>query len=172
MLGRNPVVECLRAGVPATALYVALGTDSDERLTESVQTAADTGIAILEVPRHDLDRIAANGDTANKIGTYSLAVLAKENDIPFYVAAPTSTVDLGLQTGDEIQIEEGPQEEVTHFQGVATAPPGVPALNPSFDVTPSRYITAIVTEEAVCRPPYLESLNLAVGASSGERGSG
>ena len=118
------------------------------------------------------DRIAANGDTANKIGTYSLAVLAKENAIPFYVAAPTSTVDLSLQTGDEIQIEERPQEEVTHFQGVATAPPGVPALNPSFDLTPSRYITAIVTEEAVCRPPYLESLKLAVGASAGERGSG
>lgn len=122
------------------------------------------------------DRIAANGDTANKIGTYSLAVLAKENDIPFYVAAPTSTVDLSLETGDEIQIEERPQEEVTHFQGVATAPPGVPALNPSFDVTPSRYITAIVTEEAVCRPPYRESLKeslkLAAGASSGVRGSG
>jgi methylthioribose-1-phosphate isomerase len=122
------------------------------------------------------DRIAANGDTANKIGTYSLAVLAKENDIPFYVAAPTSTVDLSLETGDEIQIEERPQEEVTHFQGVATAPPGVPALNPSFDVTPSKYITAIVTEEAICRPPYpeslRESLKLAAGASAGEIGSG
>jgi methylthioribose-1-phosphate isomerase len=117
------------------------------------------------------DRIAANGDTANKIGTYSLAVLAKENAIPFYVAAPTSTVDLSLKTGDEIQIEERPQEEVTHFQGVATAPAGVQAINPSFDVTPSRYITAIVTEEAVCRPSYLESLKLAVGATSGERGS-
>ena len=122
------------------------------------------------------DRIAANGDTANKIGTYSLAVLANENDIPFYVAAPTSSVDLELQTGDEIQIEERPQEEVTHFRGVATAPPGVPALNPSFDVTPGRYITAIVTEEAVCWPPYLESLReslkLAVDASTGEKGSG
>ncbi len=122
------------------------------------------------------DRIAANGDTANKIGTYSLAVLAKENNLPFYVAAPTSTVDLGLQTGDEIEIEERPQEEVTHFQGVATAPPGVPALNPSFDVTPSKYITAIVTEEAICRPPYpeslRESLKLAAGASAGEIGSG
>ena len=98
--------------------------------------------------------------------------MAKENAIPFYVAAPTSTVDLSLPNGDEIQIEERPQEEVTHFHGVATAPPGVPALNPSFDVTPSRYITAIVTEEAVCRPPYLESLKLAVGAGPGERGSG
>ena len=121
------------------------------------------------------DRIAANGDTANKIGTYSLAVLAKENAIPFYVAAPTSTVDLSLPTGDEIEIEERPQEEVTHFQGVATAPPGTPALNPSFDVTPSRYITAIVTEEAVCRPPYLESLKkslkLAAGASAAVRSS-
>jgi methylthioribose-1-phosphate isomerase len=115
------------------------------------------------------DRIAANGDTANKIGTYSLAVLAKENGIPFYVAAPTSTVDLSLLSGDEINIEERPQEEVTHFQGSPTAPVGVPALNPSFDVTPSQYIAAIVTEEAVCRPPYLESLRLAVAEASGER---
>jgi methylthioribose-1-phosphate isomerase len=109
------------------------------------------------------DRIAANGDTANKIGTYSLAVLARENGIPFYVAAPTSTVDLNLVTGDEIQIEERPPEEITHFQGTPTAPAGVPALNPAFDVTPQQYITAIITENAVCRPPYLESLKLSVG---------
>ena len=113
------------------------------------------------------DRIAANGDTANKIGTYSLAVLAKENDIPFYVAAPTSTVDLSLADGDKIHIEERPQEEVTHFQGVATAPTGVPAINPSFDVTPNRYITAIVTEEAVCRPPYAESLRESLKLAAG-----
>ena len=110
------------------------------------------------------DRIAGNGDTANKIGTYSLAVLAQENGIPFYVAAPTSTVDLGLPNGDQIQIEERGEEEVTHFQGVRIAPPGVPAINPSFDVTPSRYVEAIVTEAGVCRPPYIESLKLAVAA--------
>jgi methylthioribose-1-phosphate isomerase len=110
------------------------------------------------------DRIAANGDTANKIGTYSLAVLARENGIPFYVAAPTSTVDLSLASGDEIQIEERASAEVTHFQGKPTAPPGVRALNPAFDVTPQRYIQAIVTENGVCRSPYLESLKLAAGA--------
>jgi len=110
------------------------------------------------------DRIAANGDTANKIGTYSLAVLAKENGIPFYVAAPISTVDLSLASGDEIQIEERPSEEVTHFQGKPTAPVGVEALNPAFDVTPQRYIEAIVTENGVCRSPYLESLKLAASA--------
>ena len=108
------------------------------------------------------DRIAANGDTANKIGTYSLAVLARENGIPFYVAAPTSTVDLSLSSGEEIQIEERAGAEVTHFQGVPTAPVGVEALNPAFDVTPYRYINAIVTEQAVVRPPYLEGLKLAV----------
>jgi methylthioribose-1-phosphate isomerase len=107
------------------------------------------------------DRIAANGDTANKIGTYSLAVLARENEIPFYVAAPISTVDFSLASGDEIQIEERAPAEVTHFQGRPTAPVGVRALNPAFDVTPHRYIQAIVTENGVCRPPYLESLVLA-----------
>ena len=111
------------------------------------------------------DRIAANGDTANKIGTYALAVLARENNIPFYVAAPTSTVDLALAAGDEIAIEERPAAEVTHFQGQPTAPVGVAALNPAFDVTPHRYISAIITENAVARPPYLESLNLAVNAA-------
>ena len=115
------------------------------------------------------DRIAANGDTANKIGTYALAVLAKENGIPFYVAAPTSTVDLALSSGDEIEIEERPESEVTHFQGVPTAPVGVAARNPAFDVTPSSYISAIVTENGICRSPYLESLKLAVTASSQAR---
>ena len=110
------------------------------------------------------DRIAANGDTANKIGTYTLAVLAKENGIPFYVAAPISTVDLSLASGDEIQIEERGSVEVTHFQGQPTAPVGVNALNPAFDVTPQRYIEAIVTENGVCRSPYLESLELAASS--------
>ena len=107
------------------------------------------------------DRIAANGDTANKIGTYSLAVLARENGIPFYVAAPTSTVDLSLSTGDDIEIEQRAGSEVTHFQGTPTAPVGVEAVNPAFDVTPHRYIAAIVTENGVARPPFVESLKLA-----------
>lgn len=108
------------------------------------------------------DRIAANGDTANKIGTYSLAVLARENGIPFYVAAPTSTIDLDLPDGDGIEIEERAAEEVTRFAGVQTAPDGVAAINPAFDVTPHRYIEAIVTERGVASAPYAESLLLAV----------
>ena len=104
------------------------------------------------------DRIAANGDTANKIGTYTLAVLAKENDVPFYVAAPTSTIDLSLSSGDQIPIEERNPEEVTTIGGVSVAPKGVVAANPAFDVTPHKYITAIITEKGVFRKPYLGSL--------------
>ena len=107
------------------------------------------------------DRIAANGDTANKVGTYSLAVLAKENGIPFYVAAPTSTIDNNAATGAEIEIEERPGDEVSSFRGSPTAPPGVAVMNPSFDVTPNRYVSAIVTEIGISRSPYLESLRLA-----------
>ena len=97
------------------------------------------------------DRIAANGDTANKIGTYTLAVLAKENGIPFYVAAPTTTIDASLKSGDEIPIEQRSPEEVTHIQGVSIAPEGIAAANPAFDVTPHRYITAIITERGIIR---------------------
>ena len=100
------------------------------------------------------DRIAANGDTANKIGTYSLAVLAKENDIPFYVAAPTTTVDLTLASGDEIPIEQRSPTEVTHIQGVSLVPEGTQVANPAFDVTPHRYITAIITERGIIKEPY------------------
>jgi len=100
------------------------------------------------------DRIAANGDTANKIGTYTLAVLAKENKIPFYIAAPVSTIDPSLKTGDEIQIEERQAKEVTHFQGISITPEGVSAFNPAFDVTPHKYITAIVTDKGIIRKPY------------------
>jgi methylthioribose-1-phosphate isomerase len=107
------------------------------------------------------DRIAANGDTANKIGTYTLAVLAKENGIPFYVAAPISTVDMSLGNGDEIEIEERASSEVTEFRGIPVAPEGVVALNPGFDVTPARYVNAIITEAGIARPPFIESLELA-----------
>jgi methylthioribose-1-phosphate isomerase len=104
------------------------------------------------------DRIAANGDVANKIGTYTLAVLAKESKIPFYVAAPTSTIDLSLSSGDKIPIEERSPEEVTHIQGIPIAPEGIRAVNPAFDVTPHSYITAIITEKGVVRKPYAEGL--------------
>ncbi|MEO8596174.1 MAG: S-methyl-5-thioribose-1-phosphate isomerase [Candidatus Solibacter sp.] len=104
------------------------------------------------------DRIAANGDVANKIGTYSVAVLAKENGVPFYVAAPVSTLDLTLQSGDEIPIEERDAKEVTHVYGKRMAPEGIEVRNPAFDVTPSRYVSAIITENGVARAPYEESL--------------
>ncbi len=104
------------------------------------------------------DRIAANGDVANKIGTYQLAVLAHENGVPFYVAAPTSTIDLATPTGDEIPIEERSPDEVKSVRGTDIAPDGIDASNPAFDVTPSRYVTAIITENGVARAPYEESL--------------
>ena len=104
------------------------------------------------------DRIARNGDTANKIGTYSLAVLAKESNVPFYVAAPTTTIDPQIATGDEIPIEQRSPEEVTHIQGVRIAPEGVNVLNPAFDVTPHRYISAIITERGIIREPYGEGI--------------
>jgi methylthioribose-1-phosphate isomerase len=104
------------------------------------------------------DRITANGDTANKIGTYTLAVLAEENKIPFYIAAPVSTIDVSLKTGEEIPIEERNPEEVTHLNGARIAPEGVGALNPAFDVTPHRYITAIITDKGVIRPPFSKGL--------------
>jgi methylthioribose-1-phosphate isomerase len=100
------------------------------------------------------DRVAANGDVANKIGTYKLAVLAGENGIPFYSVCPTSTVDLSLPSGEQITIEERDPAEVTHVSGVCIAPEGIPVYNPAFDVTPHRYVTGIVTEEGVIVPPF------------------
>ena len=104
------------------------------------------------------DRIAANGDVANKIGTYTVAILAKEHGLPFYVAAPVSTLDLQTPTGEDIPIEERPAHEVTHVAGHRIAPEGTRVRNPAFDVTPHRYVTAIVSERGVARPPYAESL--------------
>ncbi|MDQ2774952.1 MAG: S-methyl-5-thioribose-1-phosphate isomerase [Acidobacteriota bacterium] len=104
------------------------------------------------------DRIAGNGDVANKIGTYSVAVLAHENNVPFYVAAPISTLDLTLHSGEQIPIEERAAKEVTHVQGVHMAPDGIKVANPAFDVTPHRYVSAIITERGVARAPYTESL--------------
>src|SRR5205807_7163538 len=103
------------------------------------------------------DRIAANGDTANKIGTYQIAVLARENSVPFYVAAPISTLDLSIPSGESIPIEERPAYEVTHIRGIQIAP-DVEAANPAFDVTPGRLITSIITERGVASPPFRDSL--------------
>jgi len=105
------------------------------------------------------DRIAANGDTANKIGTYTVAVLARENGVPFYVAAPVSTLDLSLSSGDQIPIEQRPASEVTHVFGVPVAPEGVRVENPAFDVTPAALITALFTERGVAKPPSAETLS-------------
>jgi methylthioribose-1-phosphate isomerase len=104
------------------------------------------------------DRIAANGDVANKIGTYTVAVLAREHGIPFYVVAPTSTFDLAIASGREIPIEERNPREVTHLQGVRVAPEGIHIVNPAFDVTPNHLVSAIVCENGIARAPYLESL--------------
>jgi len=110
------------------------------------------------------DRIVANGDVANKIGTYSLAVLAKAHNIPFYVAAPTSTIDFNLNSGDDIPIEQRDPSEVTMIAGQQVAPEGVTAAHPAFDVTPHELVTAIITEQGIVEPPYLDSLGRLVQA--------
>ena len=104
------------------------------------------------------DRVAANGDVANKIGTYNLAVVAHENGVPFYVAAPTTTIDMATKHGDEIEIEERPASEITHVGECQITPDGVEVGNPAFDVTPAKYITAIITEKGLVYPPFEESL--------------
>ncbi len=137
--------ELKRAGVPVTLITDSMaGYFMRRGEVDCVITGAD--------------RIAANGDTANKIGTYTLAVLARENDIPFYIAAPTTTIDPSLKNGDEIPIEERSADEVTHIQGVPVAPEGVSAANPAFDVTPHPYITAIITEKGIIKEPYGEGI--------------
>jgi methylthioribose-1-phosphate isomerase len=104
------------------------------------------------------DRIAANGDVANKIGTYNLALVAWAHNVPFYSVGPTTTVDLTTPSGDQIPIEERPAREVTHVGDCQIAPDGVDVANPAFDVTPAKYIHAIITERGIVRPPYLQNL--------------
>jgi methylthioribose-1-phosphate isomerase len=137
--------ELLKGGIPLTLI-------TDNMVGHFLKTGKVKAIVT------GADRIAANGDTANKIGTYQMAVLAKENHVPFYIAAPISTFDLAIPDGDRIPIEERSAAEVTHIQGVRIAP-DVPAAHPAFDVTPARYITGIITERGVARAPYLESLS-------------
>ncbi len=137
--------ELMKEGIPATLITDTMaGALMQQGKIDLVITGAD--------------RIAANGDTANKIGTYSLAVLAKENKVPFYIAAPLSTIDRGIKNGREIPIELREAAEVTHYQGSRTAPEGVDAYNPAFDVTPHRYIKAIITEAGVAAKPYKKSI--------------
>ncbi|MGO9314205.1 MAG: S-methyl-5-thioribose-1-phosphate isomerase [Syntrophobacteraceae bacterium] len=146
---RLTVYELMRAGIPVT-----LVTDN------AVGSLMSHGMIDLAVV--GADRIAANGDTANKIGTYMVAVLAKTHDIPFYVAAPRSTIDPGLQGGDEIPIEQRDPKEVTHFCGKQVAADGVKALNPAFDVTPNKYISGIITEVGVLRKPFAKAIRRAL----------
>ncbi len=110
------------------------------------------------------DRIAANGDTANKIGTYNLALVAQAHGVPFYVVGPTSTIDMSICDGDEIKIEERPADEISFVGGTLITPEGAPVANPAFDVTPARYITAIITEKGIARPPFCESLERIMSA--------
>jgi methylthioribose-1-phosphate isomerase len=137
--------ELVRDGIDTTVI-----TDN---MAGAIMRAGDIDLVVVGA-----DRIAANGDTANKVGTYSVAVLAREHGIPFYVAAPWSTVDLQTPDGSRIPIEERPAREVTHVGGNQLAPAGAQVRNPAFDVTPHEYIAAIITERGVCRPPFAESL--------------
>src|SRR3989338_7758947 len=115
---------------------------------------------LIDVVIVGADRIAANGDVANKIGTYSVAVLAKEHKIPFYVAAPISTIDLNIKNGDKIPIEERDIKEVTHIKEIPIASPGIKVRNPAFDVTPNKFVTAIITERGIVRKPFEKSLKM------------
>jgi methylthioribose-1-phosphate isomerase len=141
--------ELVKLGIPATMVV-----DSAAGL---ILRQGEVGCVVVGA-----DRIAANGDTANKIGTYGIAVLARENGAPFYVAAPTTTVDLSVASGGEIPIEERDAAEVSEFGGVRTAAEGIGIRNPAFDVTPHEYVDAIITEVGVIRPPYEANLRAAV----------
>ncbi len=138
--------ELMKDGIPTTVI--------SDNMAGAMMRQGKIGAVVVGA-----DRIAANGDVANKIGTYTVAVLAKEHGIPFYVAAPFSTIDLDTPDGSQIPIEERNGREVTHIAGRQIVPSGVQVENPAFDVTPSRYVTAIITERGVARPPYGESLH-------------
>ena len=137
--------ELMKDGIPTTVI--------SDNMAGAMMKQGKIGAIVVGA-----DRIAANGDVANKIGTYTLAVLAKEHGIPFYVAAPFSTIDLEMPDGDQIPIEQRNPKEVTHMAGKAIAPEGVQVENPAFDVTPAKYVSAIVTERGIVRGPYEEAL--------------
>jgi methylthioribose-1-phosphate isomerase len=137
--------ELMKDGIPTTVI--------SDNMAGAMMKQGKIGAVVVGA-----DRIAANGDVANKIGTYTVAVLAKEHGIPFYVAAPFSTVDLETPDGSKIPIEQRSTREVTHIAGKAIAPDGVKVENPAFDVTPAKYVAAIITERGVARAPYEQSL--------------
>jgi methylthioribose-1-phosphate isomerase len=142
--------ELMKDGIPTTVI--------SDNMAGAMMRQGKIGAIVVGA-----DRIAANGDVANKIGTYSVAVLAKENGIPFYVAAPLSTVDLNCPDGDGIPIEQRNAKEVTHIAGKQMVPDGVSVENPAFDVTPAKYVNAIITERGIAREPYGESLRELAG---------
>jgi methylthioribose-1-phosphate isomerase len=137
--------ELMKDGIPTTVI--------SDNMAGAMMRQGKIGAIVVGA-----DRIAANGDVANKIGTYSVAVLAKENGVPFYVAAPISTVDLACATGEKIPIEQRNAREITHIAGKQMTPDGVSIENPAFDVTPAKYISAIITEKGIAREPYAQSL--------------
>src|SRR5579871_2534804 len=145
--------ELMKDGIPTTVI--------SDNMAGAMMKQGKTGAVIVGA-----DRIAANGDVANKIGTYMVAVLAKEHGIPFYVAAPFSTIDLDTPDGSKIPIEQRSSREVTHMAGKQITPDGVGVENPAFDVTPHQYVTAIITERGVLREPYAESLRELAKADS------
>jgi len=145
--------ELMKDGIPTTVI-------SDNMAGAMMRQGKISAIVV------GADRIAANGDVANKIGTYSVAVLAKENGIPFYVAAPLSTVDLNCPDGSKIPIEQRNPKEVTHIAGKQMVPDGVLIENPAFDVTPAKYVAAIITERGIAREPYAASLRALAGVES------
>jgi len=143
--------ELMKDGIPTTVI--------SDNMSGAMMKQGKIGAIVVGA-----DRVAANGDVANKIGTYTVAVLAKEHDIPFYVAAPISTIDLQTPDGSKIPIEQRNEKEVTHIGGKQMTPDGVLVENPAFDVTPAKYVTAIVTEKGIARAPYGESLAKLAGA--------
>jgi methylthioribose-1-phosphate isomerase len=146
--------ELMKDGIPTTVI--------SDNMAGAMMRQGKIGAVVVGA-----DRIAANGDVANKIGTYSVAVLAKEHGIPFYVAAPWSTIDLETPTGEQIPIEQRSAREVTHMAGRQLTPDGVGIENPAFDVTPNKYVSAIVTERGIAKAPYGDSLkNLAKAATA------
>jgi methylthioribose-1-phosphate isomerase len=150
--------ELQQAGIPLTLI-------SDNMAAHFMRVAGIKSVFV------GADRIAANGDAANKIGTYGLAILARAHGIPFYIVAPRSTIDLSLASGEEIVIEQRAPEEVTHIRGVRVAPRGVPVANPAFDVTPQQYISAIVTDCGIARPPFGPALAHLIACGDGRVGS-
>jgi methylthioribose-1-phosphate isomerase len=145
--------ELMKDGIPTTVI--------SDNMAGAMMKQGKIGAIVVGA-----DRIAANGDVANKIGTYTVAVLAKEHGIPFYVAAPFSTIDMETPDGSKIPIEQRDPREVTHIGGRQMAPEGVAVENPAFDVTPAKYVTAIITERGIARPPYEEALRKLAGETT------